>query len=364
MSIQRGDSRRFLSRQAGSGFTLVELLVVVAVLAVLTGILIPTVQYTRESARLRQCQNNLRQIGLAALAYESSQRQLPAGTLGYPNAVDWNDFRNQPAGTNWRKVPHSSFWIPLLPYLEQQSLSSDIHPALRRGGESLVGAVNRSGETITWFGEADGFKELSTSSIGVFHCPSDSLINRPVEVKMGGGSQPVTTDGRNDRFDFLSDVRPDIPGALVAANYLGCAGAHSGGIPADPNRLPFRGAMSSGEPLKLNKILDGTSNTFLAGETIGRWRRGVRQRVQLWTVGGLARIRGDVPWMSDLDHLVDPTKIMLGTPLEAAEVGFGAMHPGQVAFVMVDGSTTAISRETDWKLLYRMAGIASSKSDF
>lgn len=143
MSIQRENSRRFLSRQARSGFTSVELLVVVAVLALLIGILIPTVQYTRESTRLRQCQNNLRQIGLAALAYESSQQQLPAGTLGYSNAVDWNDFRNQPAGTNWRKVPHSSFWIQLLPFLEQQSLSSDIHPALRRRGESLVGAVNR-----------------------------------------------------------------------------------------------------------------------------------------------------------------------------------------------------------------------------
>ena len=359
-----GNCRRFFSRQAHIGFTLVELLVVIALLAVLTGILIPAVQYTRESARFRQCQNNLRQIGLAALAYESSHRQLPAGTLGYPQAVDWNDFRNQSAGTYWRKVPHSSFWIQLLPHLEQQALLSGLHPALRRRGESLVGAVNSGGESIAWFGDADGFSSLSTSSFGMLHCPSDSLVNRPGDMQFGGGSQPVTTDGHNDRFDFLSDVRPEIPGALVASNYLGCAGAHSGGIPADQERLPFRGAMSSGEPLNLSKILDGTSNTLLAGETIGRWRWGVRQRMQLWTVGGLARIRGDVPWMSDLDHLVDPTKIMLGTPLEAAEVGFGAMHPTNVAFVMVDGSTTSISRETDWKLLYRMAGIASSKSDF
>ena len=147
----------------------------------------------------------------------------------------------------------------------------------------------------------------------------------------------------------------------MASNYLGCGGAHSGGIPADRKRLPYRGAMTSGEPMRLNKILDGTSNTLLAGETIGRWRRGSRQRVHLWTVGGLARMRGDVPWMSDLDQLVDPSKIMLGTPHEAAEVGFGALHPNNVSFVMVDGSTTSLSRQTDWKLLYRLAGIASSR---
>ncbi|TWT88730.1 hypothetical protein Mal64_22180 [Pseudobythopirellula maris] len=108
-------------RPAPGGFTLVELLVVIAIIAVLISLLLPAVQSARESARRLQCQNNLKQLMLAVLNYETSEGKLPpAGAFAPKEEAIYFSY------SDWRLDMHSGrnhSWVcKVLPYMEEQGL--------------------------------------------------------------------------------------------------------------------------------------------------------------------------------------------------------------------------------------------------
>ncbi len=156
MPLGRMPSRPTLGRSC-SGFTIVELLVVVALVTVLMAILLPAVQATREAGRRTGCDNNLKQIATALQNFHASFQVFPPGR-----------------GATVPRVfsPHAH----LLPFLEESSLSGQIDLTqspidLVIGGVSYSGARNYA---------------AATTALSVFQCPSDAAAGRVPGSAYGG----------------------------------------------------------------------------------------------------------------------------------------------------------------------------------
>ena len=132
-------------RSLRHGFTLVELLVVIAIIGTLVGLLLPAVQSARESARRSNCQNKLKQIGLAVHQHHDAKGRLPPS-----GAADTSPFGTSATGT-WA----SSWLVYLLPFMEEQQLYD------------------------SWKFNGSGYAIFPTNAYGVampgLRCPSSSL---------------------------------------------------------------------------------------------------------------------------------------------------------------------------------------------
>ena len=155
--------KRFTSESLRRAFTIIELLVTVSVIGLLVALIVPAVMSARGAARRLECENRLRQFGVALLNFESSQRCLPFGT-SFPEGDEF--------GTDW-----VSAQVQLLPYADQNAAYTSLMESTRVGPDSLAMRI----------------------SIPLFHCPDE-------EVEMGINYRTCT--GLHAGFyEFPRDIR-------------------------------------------------------------------------------------------------------------------------------------------------------------
>ena len=167
---------RFRHSTSGSmrGFTLVELLVVIAIIGILVALLLPAIQAAREAARRMKCANNLKQIGLAILNYESARKVYPPSD----EVVAENK--------NGRGTP---MWMFLLPYFEDGAIEGQFNKKLEGGTNTLIDPTHP-------------LHYLTKVPIEIYKCPSVSRwLDLPERRDYFGvrgldtGQQPIYADG-------------------------------------------------------------------------------------------------------------------------------------------------------------------------
>ncbi len=157
-----------MKRRAG-GFTLIELLVVLAVIGLLLALLLPAVQAAREAARRTQCQNHLKQLGLALQNYHDQHGALPPGTVSrFPSPRDL--FQTLVLGGGYfdptLSTPETPWHFQILPQLDQQTTWGAF--------DSDVGCFGHVNLQPPYFATGlNANSKILTRSLPVFRCPSD-----------------------------------------------------------------------------------------------------------------------------------------------------------------------------------------------
>jgi prepilin-type N-terminal cleavage/methylation domain-containing protein len=219
------------SRRRHLAFTLVELLVVVAIIGILIALLLPAVQAAREAAHRTQCQNNLKQIALAFLGHNEAQKHFPTGGWGF----------------NWSGHPDRGFgprqpggWgYNILPWLEEDTL-------------------HKMGAGMTGQAQIDAMRQAMATPMPVYYCPS---------------RRPATLYPNSTNFRIVG--RPPL---VARTDYAASAGDNNQGHDGGPGSLadgdartnwPYSnltGICFQRSQIRPRDIVDGTSKTYLVGE--------------------------------------------------------------------------------------------------
>jgi prepilin-type N-terminal cleavage/methylation domain-containing protein/prepilin-type processing-associated H-X9-DG protein len=350
-------------------FTLIELLVVIAIIAVLIGLLLPAVQKVREAAARMTCQNNLKQIALAAANYESSYQKFPYGLNVSANAVPPN------GGAYTFPAPYAGSYVGvmtlLLPYMEQNNVYNLI-PASWFSLNTTVGAWAYSYPPFSSDGNGTGGGFINygaDSVIKPYLCPSDNagggnaLANGIIDG-MGITIPPGNISSIGHVYvDYVLNT-PNFGKELGRTNYVGVGGGWGqtsanwgdglGTPPASAALAPYAGIYVMNNPSTIGSITDGTSNTLAFGETLtGNHKNGQRDFEIAWmgagwwyTGWGLAPIYADPNGQGNSDFTFRQ---------------FSSKHTGIVNFAFADGSVHSISQAADFTAFIALSGKADGK---
>jgi len=282
------------------GFTLVEMLVVVAIIGLIVGLLVPAVQRAREAARRSQCGNNLRQIGLALQAHEGAKGRLPAGSTDPVVDGVWN----------WADTPdakHHGWATLILPHMEEATLMSLVDHK-----KSAFDAVNRT---------------AAGTVIPLYRCPSfpgTPFVQDPLYLALGS--------------------------PYAVRNYVALGATTAGRLYWEPSfRTPETqdGSIYPQSRTRFRDITDGLSRTIVVSETR-------EQKAAAWIDGSTASITSRRIDSSNAPTYTGPENALNYVPYyrygggQSIDMDYGpsSAHGGVVGQLRADGSVEFLADST------------------
>ncbi len=291
------------------GYTLIELLVALGIIAILIGLLLPAVQKVRAAAARLQCSNNLKQLGLALHMAHDAEAAFPPGL---------SNARGEP-------YPSLSWMARLLPYLEQQPLWDQTTVDFRRVPDPYSRNPAHAARSVV---------------LAVVGCPSDWRVRTAWDLAL-----------------------PSAPSDRVAlTSYLGNLGT---------NRSRPDGVLYRNSRVRIEHIADGASNTLLVGERpptpellYGWWYAGdgLGGTGAIDVVLGVREFNSPSPYRQYVHCGHGPFPFRSGRIDDyCSTFQFWSLHPGGANFLFADGSVRFLRYEAD-SVLPALATIAGGEA--
>jgi prepilin-type N-terminal cleavage/methylation domain-containing protein/prepilin-type processing-associated H-X9-DG protein len=299
------------TRIARTGFTLVELLVVIAIIGILVAFLLPAVQAAREASRRSQCQNNLKQIGLAVQNHHDARRAFPMGRNGWDQkAVSWAFF--------------------LLPYLEETAIYNSWVPTERVDND-------RNAATMR-------------TPIEAYACPSRRRA--AADRNFDNNNKPPLVLGAGTLADYSANTGIKLMTGMTSDE-------NSGGIFGNYSRI-VAGPIFSGSHISARQVEDGLSKTIAIGERhLPPVPPNTDEAMKDYVIGDTAAIPGDTP-----NTTFRCAENGLATSIDDPDKEkFGSSHSsGAVQCVFLDGHVAGLNRDMEVTVLKALSTIGGGET--